>query len=358
MRIQSSHLPALSRGCALYGGGGGGDPAIGELMAKAALDEGCTVDLLQLSDLPADGLVLPVAMIGAPTVGVEKLPRGDEGQRLRDEVERLLGREVVAFVCGELGGINGVAPVAWAARTGLPLVDGDLIGRAFPGINFVVPRLHGIDPNPVVQIDERGNVVTIHAVSPDWANRYAVATMVASGALMALTLYPMTVAQAADGLVDGSMSQAIRAGELLMSGVDDPIGSLVASLGGVIFLEGKVTDVDRRTEGGYAKGSAVIDGVGADAGKMLRLEFQNENLIALIDGVVVGTVPDIITVLDLHSGWPIVTEALRYGQRVAVVGIPCPAVWRSELGLTVAGPRAFGYDIDFRAVEDGLVHTS
>lgn len=355
MRIEPSHLPALSRGAALYGGGGGGDPAIGELMARAAFAEGCTVDLVQLDDLPDDGLILPVAMIGAPTVGVEKLPRGDEGQRLRAEVERLLDREVVAFICGELGGINGVAPVAWAARAGLPLVDGDLIGRALPGINFVVPRLHGIDPNPVVMIDERGNVVTIHAISPDWAGRYSVATMVASGALMALALYPMTVAQARVGIVDRSMSQAIHAGELLMSGADDPIATLVAALGGVTFLEGKVTDVDRRTEGGYAKGSAVIDGVGAHAGRMLRLEFQNENLVALIDGAVVGTVPDIITVVDLHSGWPIVTEALRYGQRVAVVGIPCPAVWRSEPGLAVAGPRAFGYDLDYRPMEASLV---
>lgn len=358
MRIEKAHLPALARGCAVYGGGGGGGPAIGELMAKAALDEGCTVDLVDLDDLPNDGIILPVAMIGAPTVGVEKLPRGDEGRRLLELSSKLLDRPVVGFVCGELGGINGVVPVAWAARAGLPLVDGDLIGRAFPGLQYVVPALLGMDPNPVVQIDERGNVATFHAISPDWANRYAVATMIASGALMALALYPMTVDQARTGLVRGSMSQAIHAGKMLMNQADDPIGALTADLGGVKFLAGKVTDVDRRTEGGYTLGSAVIAGVGEDSGRILRLEFQNENLVAMIDGVVVGSVPDIITVLDVHTGWPIVTEALRYGQRVAVVGIPCAPIWRSEVGLAVAGPRTFGYDIDYRPVEDSLVQTS
>lgn len=262
---------------------------------------------------------------------------------------------MVALVCGELGGINGVAPVAWAAQAGLPLVDGDLIGRAFPGVQYVVPRLLGRDPNPIVQIDERGNVAIFYATSAEWAARLTGATMVASGALMALSLYPMTAQEAKTGLVRGSMSQAIHAGELLTSQVDDPIGALVDDLGGVVFLEGKVTDVDRRTDSGFAMGSAVIEGVGAHSGLMLRLEFQNENLIALIDGEVVGTTPDIITVLDIHSGWPIVTEALRYGQRVAVVGIPCPPIWRTDAGLAVAGPRAFGYDTDYKAVEDRLV---
>ena len=30
---------------------------------------------------------MPLGMIGAPTVGVEKLPCGDEGERLRDHLE-------------------------------------------------------------------------------------------------------------------------------------------------------------------------------------------------------------------------------------------------------------------------------
>ena len=36
------------------------------------------VTLIELADLGDDDLVVPAAMMGAPTVMVEKLPRGDE----------------------------------------------------------------------------------------------------------------------------------------------------------------------------------------------------------------------------------------------------------------------------------------
>jgi DUF917 family protein len=77
------------------------------------------------------------------------------------------------------------------------------------------------------------------------------------------------------------------------------------------------------------------------------VRFQNENLIALKDGVPVATVPDLITVLDSETGDPITTEYLRYGFRVVVVGMPCADAWRTEAGLALAGPSAFGYDIEF-----------
>ena len=92
---------------------------------------------MTLEDLARDGLLLPLGMIGAPTVGVEKLPSGDEGIRLRDHLERVTGRRAVAVMSSEIGGSNGLEPVAWAAQIGLPLVDADSMGRAFPEVQMV-----------------------------------------------------------------------------------------------------------------------------------------------------------------------------------------------------------------------------
>ena len=350
MDLDEVTIAALALGCALYGGGGGGEPGAGALMAQAALDEGLRLSLLTLDDLPDEGVVLPVAMIGSPTVGVEKLPRGDEGARLKARFETLLGQEVVAFMPGELGGINGVVPFAWAARAGVPVVDADLIGRAFPGVQYTVPALLGRDTGPVVMVDERGNVATFDVVDASWAHRFTGATMVAAGALMGMALWPMTVAQARTGSVVGSVSRALRAGQVLRGRHEDAVAALMADVGGERAFEGKVVDVDRRTEGGLALGSAVVEGTGSDSGRLLRLEFQNENLVAMVDGAVVASVPDVLTILDLHSAWPIVTESLRYGQRVALVVIPCDEVWRTEAGIAAAGPRAFGYDLDHQSL--------
>jgi hypothetical protein len=44
------------------------------------------------------------------------------------------------------------------------------------------------------------------------------------------------------------------------------------------------------------------------------------------------------------------TETLRYGQRVTVAVLPAPPLLTTEKGLELVGPRAFGYDLDFRSV--------
>ncbi|HEY0275210.1 MAG TPA: DUF917 domain-containing protein, partial [Paenirhodobacter sp.] len=60
--------------------------------------------------------------------------------------------------------------------------------------------------------------------------------------------------------------------------------------------------------------------------------------------------PDLICLLDSVSGGAIGTEAVRYGQRVTVVALPAPAILTSPAGIAAVGPRAFGYDIDFKSV--------
>jgi DUF917 family protein len=342
-------LEALARGCAVFGGGGGGDPTLGYVMAREAIRRGGPVAVVDLDDLPDDGLVLPVAMVGAPTVIEEKIPNGSEGGRIQAVYERHFGRPVVALAVAELGGIEGMLPVAWAAHAGLPLADCDLMGRAFPEIHMCTPNLHGLPIGPVVVADERGNVATFTAVDAVWAERLVRPTCAAMGNCASLAIYPMTAARARAAVVRGSVTRAVRLGRLLAAG--DPLAVLEAEVGAVRLIEGKVTDVERWTTQGFARGSAVVEGFGPDAGRLLRLEFQNENLLALLDGEPVASVPDVITVLDHHGAGAVVSERLRYGQRVTVIAFPCHPAWRTAPGLQLVGPRAWGYDLDYVPVE-------
>ena len=84
------------------------------------------------------------------------------------------------------------------------------------------------------------------------------------------------------------------------------------------------------------------------------LRFQNEHLIAIRDGEVLATVPDLITVFDADSGAPITTEDMRYGFRVVIAGVPCDRRWRTAEGLALVGPRYFGYEIDYVPIEERL----
>ena len=129
-------------------------------------------------------------------------------------------------------------------------------------------------------------------------------------------------------------------------------GLLVAEMGAFQLITGKVLDVERHTTSGFVRGSVVIEGLEDDAGRLIRLELQNENLVALERGRVLASVPDLITVLDSETADAIATEVLRYGQRVTVIAFACDPVWRTERGIGVAGPRAFGYDFDYVPVEE------
>jgi DUF917 family protein len=350
--LDADSLPALSRGCAILGAGGGGDSYVALLQALQATEDFGPVPLVDLDELPDDALIMPCGGIGAPTVTIEKFENGDEGARLRENLEFMTGRRVAALMAAEIGAGNGVLPVTWAARLGLPVVDADGMGRSFPEVPQVTMNLAGISPCPAVMTDERGNLVVFRTISGDWAERLERAAAVEFGGAASSTEFSLTAAEARGATVRNSVSLAIRIGEAIIRPEGDPVTSLIADIGAYRLVSGKVSDVERHTTSGFVRGSVVIEGLGEDAGRLIRLELQNENLVALERGRVLASVPDLITVLDAETAEAIATERIRYGQRVTVIAFACAPVWRTEKGIAATGPRAFGYDFDYLPVEE------
>jgi DUF917 family protein len=108
--------------------------------------------------------------------------------------------------------------------------------------------------------------------------------------------------------------------------------------------------VARRTTEGFLRGTAKLDGLDDFRGSSFELAFQNEFAVGWLDGQPRVMTPDLICVLDSVSGDAIGTETLRYGQRVSVIALPAPPVLLTPKGLEHVGPRAFGYDLEFRSV--------
>jgi len=350
--LEPAALHALARGCAVLGAGGGGETYLTLLQALQATEDYGPVSLIDVDELPDDALIMPCGGIGAPTVSIEKFENGDEGDRLRDHLQFLTGRPVAALMAGEIGGGNGMLPITWAARLGLPLVDADGMGRAFPEVPQVTMQLAGISPMPAVMTDERGNLVVFQAISGDWMERLERAAAVEFGGAASSTEFSLTAAQARTATIRNSVSLAIKIGEAAGRAKDSPVAALIAEIGAFQLVSGKVADVERHTTSGFVRGSVVIEGLGEDAGRLIRLELQNENLVALERGRVLASVPDLISVLDSETADAIATERIRYGQRVVVIAFPCDPVWRTGRGVAATGPRAFGYDFDYRPVEE------
>jgi uncharacterized protein len=347
--ITLDELDDIARGAAVLGTGGGGDPYIGRLLAAASVREHGPVPLTTLDELPADAAVLPVAMMGAPTVMVEKLPSIEEIGLAARTLANYLGRELTHIACVEAGGVNSLIPVAAAAQLGLPLVDADGMGRAFPEIQMLLPTLYEIRATPMAITDEKGNRAILDTVDNHWAERLARSTTVEMGCSTVISSYAMTGQQARDSLVPGTLSLCAELGHLIRKAQAehaDPVDAVVSRLDGRRLFTGKVIDVSRRTVTGFARGDARLAGTDDDSGSDLVLRFQNEHLVAERNGKVLASVPDLICVLENDSGEAVTTESLRYGQRVTVIAAPADARWHTPAGLEIAGPRYFGYDID------------
>lgn len=354
-RLTEADLDDLAVGAAVLGTGGGGNPYIGKLLAREMIRTHGPVSVVGLDEVPDDALVTQSAMMGAPTVMVEKLPSGGELLAAFEALQTTLGRPITHIVPAEIGGLNSMTPVVVAARTGLPLVDADGMGRAFPEVQMVTPTIYGISATPMALADDKGNTALITTVGNLWTERLARALTIEMGCTALIAVFSMSGAQAKESLVPGTLTLAQELGLIVRTAREqgiDPVEGVLRRIGGVRLFAGKVSDVERRTVAGFARGEARIEGTGSDLGAVLTLRFQNEHLYASRDGQVLATSPDLIMVLEEETGEPVTTEDLRYGFRTAVIAAPCDPRWRTDAGLELVGPRYFGYDVDYVPLED------
>jgi DUF917 family protein len=109
-------------------------------------------------------------------------------------------------------------------------------------------------------------------------------------------------------------------------------------------MDAKIVDLQRYLRGGFSVGEMSLEGIDSYAGSRARIEFQNEFLTFERAGRVEVCVPDLVVLLDVDSGHAITTDVLRYGQRVAIIALPCHPLLRTPEALAVVGPRAFGLE--------------
>jgi len=346
-RLTPEDLDALEIGAGILGTGGGGNPYQGKLLALEAMKAGYEMKVLATDAIEADALCMSIGGIGAPVVGVERIREGREGLRCLRAMEELIRTPIDAIVCEEIGGANAMNPLVTAALGGLPILDCDGMGRAFPEMQMTTFSIYGHSSTPSVMCDLHGNAVIFsHAVSEVWHERMARACVVAQGGAAMLATAPMQAHYVHQYGIPKSFTKAIALGEAVIrarKAQEDPIAAVCALEGGRRVFNGKITDLKRHLRGGFVVGDMKLAGFDDCAGQTANVAIQNEFLVFRRDGVIEVCVPDLIVLLDVDTGYPITTEMLRYGQRVAVVAIPCHELLRSARALEVVGPAAFGY---------------
>ena len=348
----------IAIGAGILGTGGGGNPYLGSLQLGSIIRELGPQTVINPFDLADDALSCVVGSIGAPTVSIEKLPEGTEMVRALRLLEAHIGKQFDAIAIAEIGGANSMQPLIAGLQAGLPTVDSDSMGRAFPEIqmsSFLFASSATAAPLAMVDVADNGAIVPA-AVSDVWAEKIARNIAISMGARAGLVGTIMTGAQVKASGVHYSLSLAHHLGAQVIEAQaqKSDVPPVVADvLDGQVIFRGKIADVERRTTKGFARGGIRVESF---SGKdRLEIEFQNEFLIAFINGEVAATTPDLICIVTEDEGEPVTTEVLRYGTRVAVITVPAPPQLKSEVALKVVGPGAFGYDVPFRPLPGGVI---
>lgn len=358
------------RGCTILGIGGGGDPELGLKILLEALDEGLTVEWIDVDDIADDAWTVsaygsgsiappsPEVQAQIDSLGLTPQLAGRELEVALTELADYAGVTLSMMVPVEIGGENTPGPMVSALRYGLQIVDGDYAGRSVPEEMQGVPYLCEKNIHPFTGVDRWGNVCIIKEA----ANYHAVEriqkmlsvaaygdTNVASTLLPGKELKQIIVRDT----LTYSLDLGIAVREARKRG-DDPAQAIVDFTDGWHLFTGEVERKEWEDRDGLMNGTVWIKGTGDSFGHTFRFWFKNENQIGWLDDEPLVTSPDMIAVVDQETGEARTNTVIDAGDRVAVIGIKGPEAFRSERGLAGGGPRYFGFDIDYVPIEERM----
>ncbi|OLS98675.1 hypothetical protein BJF90_40785 [Pseudonocardia sp. CNS-004] len=352
VRLGAADVDPLVVGLQLLGSGGGGDPLPLRHGLRRVLAAG-DVELHDPADL-GDAPVVAVGMLGATRVFAEKLPSGHEITRAVRALARWTGVVPAALMPYEAAGLNGAVAVAAAGELGLPLVDADLMGRALPRLDQLSRAVAGHPLTPYALAEASGQVVLVDDADPVALERVARAVVAQGGGWAGGRVARCRPAVVAADACTGTLARALRLGRAHARLVRPAPAEVADALGGRVLAAGRIVEIARHPSASFGRaGVTIVDESGADESStressgVLRVEAENEYLLAIHDGEPVASCPDLLCVLDRRTAAPIAVDALRLGDDVLAVALPGPSWWRaSPERLRHVDPHAFGLDCD------------
>ncbi|CDK26234.1 unnamed protein product [Kuraishia capsulata CBS 1993] len=357
----------LRIGTYILGCGGGGTPYHHWLALRHIIRSGQEVKIIEPSAISKytpegdEGCVLAVGYAGSPTVAYEQLA-GVEMFDAYKMLARFTGREPFATLSYEIGGGNGLTGLKIAAELGVPCIDGDLMGRAYPTIWQMIPMAYSDKTvfTPGCLSDGNGNTI----IMPEAANDVLLekvfrASLAEIGAHCGAVTY-INNEDIAERSILNSCSLSWKIGravhiarqeskvEALPEIIIDAVGGCES---GKCIFKGKIVRVEKKLFKGHVYGE--IDIENDDRSETLTIPFKNENIYCekALDGVkeIVASVPDLISVNDKDTGEALGTQDYRYGLLVFVLVIAPSNRWTdTKRAIENGGPKGFGYEFDYK----------
>ncbi len=335
--LEFASLPALARGFALLGSGGGGATTMLELALRDPAEWPMTVH--DVEELDPSLPCLGAAFVGSAMLLAERLPSSAPFAPLIAAAERWLGCRVPVVCSVEGGGLNGLAPFTLAGER--IVVDADLTGRAVPSLDQMSLLVDGV-PGVIVTCDTgAGGVALVQTDRALDIERVVRAATIQAGGAGGMVFAGFTVGELREHAIVGNSARALSLGTAFLSSESGSLAELAQALGGRLLAEGRISAIDADARDQHVTTFA-IDGT---AGEVHRLVARSENLALMSDGHLAAAAPDVIVVLDAISRDILEVPELSKARHVAVIQLDAPAWWsRSPDRLRYVVPSAYGLD--------------
>jgi DUF917 family protein len=327
--INENHLECLVYGGAVLGGGGGGSIEAGMNAGRSALSIG-TPHIVEWDGFSEEARVVTFSRVGSvgQTVGdVDQLNR--QFARALELFKQASTMEVDGFIPSEVGPLAVTYGWHESALTGLPVVDAPCNGRAHPlGImgSLGLHRKPMFITHTTVVGGERSakNYVELTIKSNVQRSAQLVRNTAAeTRTSMAVVRNLLPIGYVRRHAALGGLRYAYRVGKEFIlhraEGLAAILRALSRLMGGLVLAEGTVVKTDLIERSGFTLGTMVIR---LTTGEFLRLPVCNEFMLALLQGEVLATFPDLITVFDKESALPLASTQIRVGSNVAIFVVP------------------------------------
>ncbi|MBN1859047.1 DUF917 domain-containing protein [Candidatus Bipolaricaulota bacterium] len=356
------------RGCTLLGVGGGGFPQDGLLYLERELDAGNEIEWVDVSEIQDDEWTATAYGMGStayrtPEILAEMQRLGMTTPRYERKTAEALkfledytGKTVSVVVPLEIGAANTPDPVGTGVHLRKKVVDGDYAGgRAIPEVLQVSPAFADVPMYPLASVDEWGNRVLIEqALNDTICERLGKLVSTVAFALAGNATYLIPGKRMKELIVPGTLTRSYDIGKAIREAREsgrDPVEAVLAVSGGWKLFEGRCTKKDTESREGYFWGTHSFKGTGTFAEHTFKIWLKNENHITWFDDRPYVTSPDIITVVDAGTCEPTINPDVAEGKDYVVLGMTAHKLFRSERGLAVLSPKYFGFDMEYRPIE-------
>ncbi|WP_284755701.1 DUF917 domain-containing protein [Arthrobacter sp. efr-133-R2A-120] len=352
--LKSSGLEALEFGARMQGSGGAGDTHAISLLTRNVLEQRGGVTVFPPSKIAPNDVVIPVGLAGSPLAFSEK-PGGPDPYTRAFEAVAAKFPGTRPLVCAfEMAGINAYAPILVAAALDIPMIDLDGMGRGLSGLHQTTFNAHSVPMTPCALVDASGRCVEICGTGAEDAERSLRLLMGIFGGWVAFAGYAMDGVQARQAGITGTLRRAIELGyqfqqsRKLTASVSDAIMHFSQHTKGCLHVgRGSVVDVKwepapRGSDVGvHAKGTIIVRA----QGRYLRIEAQNEFLLLIDEGRLLAKAPQIICLLDSHTGTPLLSERTVPGYGVDILVFEAPGKWTEASARSLVDIAGYGYTI-------------